>query len=62
MTLEVSKMSPAQYQIRSCIRSLLCGASIQLIQREIETREHMGDAFGRQIAMDCLVDAIADQQ
>ena len=62
MLLNVSTLSPSQYQLRSCIRSLLCGASIDQIKREIEVREDLGDAFGRLVALDYLEETITDEQ
>lgn len=62
MSLNVSTLSAAQYQIRSCIRSMLCGATIDQIKREIEVREELGDAFGQLVALEYLDETIADEQ
>lgn len=62
MLLNVSALSPSQYQIRSCIRSMLCGASVDQIKREVEVREELGDVFGRLVALDYLEETIADEQ
>ena len=61
MILNVSALSPSQYQIRSCIRSLLCGASIPQLRREIEVREEIGDVFGRMVVLDYLEETITDE-
>ena len=60
--IDIKSLTPAQYRQRSCIRSLLCGADINLIRRELEVRESAGDVFGRLVVRDYLEEAIADME
>ena len=60
--ININTLTPAQYRQRSCIRSLLCGADIDLIRRELEVRESAGDVLGRQVVAEYLEEVIADME
>lgn len=58
--MDTKKLTPHQYQIRSCVRAFLMVATREQLQKELELSLEKGDTFRAECVQE-LIDELDDQ-